>query len=53
MTGTGPTALARLTAQLGMLAVEQAWRHVTGQPASQAVRDYLTSHRDKDPGGGP
>jgi tetratricopeptide (TPR) repeat protein len=40
---TGPTVLARLTRQLGMPALEQAWRDVTGQPVPQAVRDYITS----------
>ena len=53
MTGTGPTALARLTHQLGIPALEQAWQQVTGQPLPQAVRDYLTHHRDTDPGGNP
>ncbi len=46
-TGTGPAALARLTRQLGMPALEKAWRQVTGQPVPQAVRDYITSQ----PGG--
>jgi tetratricopeptide (TPR) repeat protein len=45
-TGPGPRYLARLTRQLGMPALEQAWRQVTGQPVPQAVRDYITS----DPG---
>jgi tetratricopeptide (TPR) repeat protein len=53
MTGTGPTALARLTGQRGMPALEQAWREVTGQPVPQAVLDYITSHRNEEPGGGP
>ena len=50
MTGTGPTALARLTHQLGIPALEQAWQHVTGHPVPQAVRDYITSrpHPDED-----
>jgi len=47
MAGTGPTGLARLSRQLGMPALEQAWREVTGQPVPQAVRDYVTSHRDE------
>jgi tetratricopeptide (TPR) repeat protein len=51
MTGTGPTALARLTRQLGMPALAQAWQQVTSQPVPQAVRDYITSHRDEEPGG--
>ena len=54
MTGTGPTALARLTRQLGMPALEAAWQQVTGQPVPQAVRDYITSHHDEaQPGGTP
>jgi hypothetical protein len=52
MTGTGPTALARLTRQFGMPALEQTWRQVTGQPVPQPVRDYITSHPD-EPGGEP
>jgi len=52
MTGTGPAALARLTHQLGMPVLEQAWQQMTGQPVPQAVRDYI-SHRDEEPGGEP
>jgi len=52
MTGTGPTALARLTRQLGMPALEHAWQQVTGQPVPQPVRDYITSHHG-EPGGQP
>jgi tetratricopeptide (TPR) repeat protein len=48
-TGPGPAHLARLTRQLGMPALEEAWQQVTGHPVPQAVRDYLTSHRDEDP----
>ena len=48
MTGTGPAALARLTRQLGLPALEQAWQHTTGQPVPQAVRDHI-SHREEDP----
>ena len=51
-TGTGPTALARLTRQLGTPALEQAWQQVTGQPVAQPVRDYLTSHDDNNQAGG-
>ena len=51
LTGTSPTALARLTRQLGMPALEHTWRQVTGQPVPQAVRDYLTGHHGEDPGG--
>jgi tetratricopeptide (TPR) repeat protein len=43
-TGPGPQHLARLTRQLGMPALDQAWQQVTGQPVPQPVRDYLTSH---------
>ena len=54
MTGTGPAALARLTRQLGMPALEATWQQVTGQPAPKPVRDYLTGHPDDDePGGTP
>ncbi len=47
LTGTGPTALAGLTRQLGMPALEQSWHQITGQPVPQAVRNYITSHRDE------
>ena len=54
MTGTGPTALARLTRQLGTSALQTAWQKITGQPVPQPVRDYLTRHPDDDqPGGTP
>jgi tetratricopeptide (TPR) repeat protein len=52
-TEPGPQHLARLTRQLGMPALEQAWQQVTGQPVPQAVRDYITSHQDEQPGGEP
>ena len=45
-TGTGPSALVRLTRQLGMPALEHAWQQVTGQPLPQHVRDYITSQPD-------
>ena len=51
--GPGQPHLARLTRQLGMPALEQAWRQVTGQPVPQAVRDYITSHHGEEPGGQP
>jgi tetratricopeptide (TPR) repeat protein len=51
LTGTGPAALARLTSQLGLPALEQAWQQVTGQPVPPPVRDYLTRHPDDQPGG--
>jgi hypothetical protein len=47
MTGTGPDALARLTRQLGMPALETAWQQVTGQPVPQPVRDHITSQHDQ------
>jgi tetratricopeptide (TPR) repeat protein len=53
LTGSGPIALARLTRQLGMPALEETWQRITGQPVPQAVRDYLTSHRDEGHGGEP
>jgi hypothetical protein len=54
MTGTGPSALARLTRQLGMPALQAAWQQVTGKPVPQAVGDYITSRHDDDqPGGTP
>ena len=54
MTGTGPAALARLTRQLGLPVLQAAWQQITGQPVPQAIRDYITSHRDEaQPGGKP
>jgi hypothetical protein len=54
LTGTGPAALARLTRQLGMPALETAWQQVTGHPVPQAVRDHITRHLgDDEPGGTP
>jgi hypothetical protein len=47
-TGSGTAALARLTRQSGIPAVEQAWQQVTGQPLPQQVCDYITSqHNDE------
>ena len=45
LTGPGPEHLARLTAQLGIGALEASWREVTGSPLPQAVRDYISSSR--------
>jgi len=45
MTGPGPDHLARLTAQLGIDALEASWRKVTGSPLPRAVRDYARSHQ--------
>jgi len=50
-TEPGPSQLARLTGQLGLPALEQAWQQVTGQPVPQPVRDYITSHPGQDPPG--
>jgi hypothetical protein len=47
LTGTGPSALARLTKQLGLPALETAWQETTGQPLPAAVRDWITSHQDQ------
>jgi hypothetical protein len=47
MTGAGSAALARLTRQLGMPALQAVWHQVTGQPVPQAVRNYITSHHDE------
>lgn len=53
LTGGGPAALVRLTRQLGMIALDEAWQQVTGQPVPQAVRDHITSHHDEEPGDRP
>jgi hypothetical protein len=34
---TGPAAFARLTGQLGLPAIEQAWQQVTGRPVPPAL----------------
>jgi hypothetical protein len=52
-TGPGPRHLARLTRQLGMPALEETWQQITSQPVPQAVRDYVTSHREEEPRGEP
>ncbi len=44
LTKTVPAALARLTDELGMPVLEQAWQQITGNPLPQAVRDYVTAH---------
>jgi hypothetical protein len=49
LTATGPSALARLTRQLGVPALEEAWREVTGQLVPQLVRDYITRQHDEEP----
>ncbi len=40
-TGTGIRHLASLTSQLGVGALEDAWRAVTGEELPEAVRDYV------------
>jgi tetratricopeptide (TPR) repeat protein len=40
-TREGLQDLARLTSQLGMAALEDAWRAVTGEELPKAVRDYV------------
>ena len=47
LTGPGPEHLTRLTAQLGIDALESSWREVTGDPLPQVVRDYVSSRRLK------
>jgi tetratricopeptide (TPR) repeat protein len=46
-TEPGPRHLARLARQLGMPALDQAWRQVTGQSVPHVVREYIASHRDE------
>jgi tetratricopeptide (TPR) repeat protein len=52
-TGPGHSHLARLTRQLGMPALDETWRQVTGQPLPQPIRDYVTGHQDVQPAGEP
>jgi hypothetical protein len=53
-TGTAPAALARLTRQAGITALETAWQQATGHPLPGPVRDYLTTRHDHDrPGDTP
>ena len=52
-TGPGPRHLARLTRQLGMPALEETWRQVTGQPVPGQVRNSLTSQPEEDPEASP
>ena len=47
LTGSGPSSLVRLTSELGLPALEQAWLEVTGQSLPQQVRDYITSQGGK------
>jgi hypothetical protein len=53
LTGTGPSALARLARQLGTPALQAAWQQLTGQPVPQAVCDHITSYKDDASGGEP
>jgi tetratricopeptide (TPR) repeat protein len=41
MTGPGPRHLARYARHLGIGALEETWRRVTGSPLPQAVQDYV------------
>jgi tetratricopeptide (TPR) repeat protein len=41
--GTAPAQLVRLTAELGISALESCWQAVTGSALPQAVRDYAGS----------
>lgn len=47
-TGTGSRALARLTGQLGMVALDRTWRDVTAEELPKAVRDYMVEHIRKE-----
>ncbi|WUH95903.1 tetratricopeptide repeat protein [Streptomyces sp. NBC_00433] len=47
--GTGPKHLRHLTAQLGIEAVEHAWRTVTGDPLPPAVREFALTEPDPEP----
>lgn len=47
LTGLGPSNLARLTRDLGMPVLEEAWREVTSEPVPQSVLDYITNHHDE------
>jgi tetratricopeptide (TPR) repeat protein len=43
-----PSHLARLTAQLGVGALDASWQQATGRPLPEVVRDYVTT---RHPGG--
>jgi tetratricopeptide (TPR) repeat protein len=47
LTGSGPTALARLTKRLGLPALEAAWLKTTDEPLPAVVRDWITSHQEQ------
>lgn len=44
MTSAAPEHLVRLTATLGMPALEATWQRVTGQPLPAQVRSYVEAH---------
>jgi hypothetical protein len=46
-TEPAPGHLARLTRQLGMKALEDAWVRATGRALPQAVRDYVGSRQQQ------
>jgi tetratricopeptide (TPR) repeat protein len=52
-TGTGPSALARLTRQLGMPTLDAAWQQATGQPLPPQIRHYITSQQHNKEGAQP
>jgi tetratricopeptide (TPR) repeat protein len=45
LTEPGPAHLAQLTGRLGMAALEETWRQVTGNPLPPAVRDYVQANQ--------
>jgi tetratricopeptide (TPR) repeat protein len=47
---SAPEDLARMSKQLGMSALEEAWQRVTDNPLPQAVRDYVECTRSGEPG---
>jgi hypothetical protein len=49
-TGPAPAHLARLTAQLGMQALQACWQAVTGDLLPSAVRDHISAHNTNDEG---
>jgi hypothetical protein len=52
LAGTGPRHLARLTASLGMRALEESWRRCTGEPLPAAVRAWVEAQGGADLSGG-
>lgn len=43
LTGPAPRHLVRITAELGIDALERCWHRVTGQPLPASVRDFVRS----------